>query len=222
MYDLDGVLADSADSVFRDFENENQIRVYPYKIDSWEYLTYIAKTSNLSDSQISNAESGWYDPEILGRAKRYSYTRPLVSLTMKLAGVDNNFVLTSRNSNIPMMKDKTNSWINKHFGKFPDENRLIWDPNSGMKASEFKAEEIKKRAKMFDWVVFMDDSGRYTKAALNVGCENILAINIPLGVIKPSFDHERLIVVGRYPEESQSMYPLYWAFKKAATDLKRY
>ena len=103
--------------------------------------------------------------------------------------------------------------------EIPLENLLIRQTEE-IKEAQFKVDEIGKAAERARWVVFLDDSTKYIKGVLDSGITNCLAINVPLGVIKPDFKHDRLVTIGRYPYELQGMYPLLYSINKALSGIK--
>jgi len=221
VYDLDGMLFYTTYDVFQNFSIETGIDIYPKDVDRWDYLEYVATESGLDQDTVKKARAKWFDPKIIGRnAKRYSYTKPLVRLTTTLAGPENNYLLTSRPTNIPEMKEETELLIKKHFPIIPIQNLSMYNPDAGIQAPETKAIELVKLAPRYDWLIFMDDSVDNIRKALDTGLDNLVAINVPQGVIIPDFDDDRLITLGRYPNEIQSMYPLYNAFKCAVGERK--
>lgn len=212
IYDADGILVYSAEKVFSNFENKHGIKVSPRDIDGWTYLTNVAHSYGLDEDSIKSAEDDWYNSDVLESSKRYLYSRPLVNLTIGLVGAERNFILTSRE---PNLAEGTYRWFGKHFPELPEENILIRDQNSGLSGTRFKVKNVGEFAAKADWVVFIDDSLKYIKAVVDANIPNCLAINVPQGIVRPDFIHDRLITIGRYPEEIQGMYPAYQAFKKA-------
>ncbi|OGM21589.1 hypothetical protein A2771_01225 [Candidatus Woesebacteria bacterium RIFCSPHIGHO2_01_FULL_38_26b] len=206
LYDLDGILAYSAEKVLGNFRDRTGIDVRPYKIDSWEYLKRVAIENKLTQQIIDTSEDDWYNSGVMELARRYLYARPLVKLTVSKYGAERNFALTSRPSSF---KESSKRWLIKEIPKFPVKNLLIREEESSYNGSEFKIEKIKDFSPLVDWIVFIDDSTDYVRGVLESGIDNCLAINVPQGVIKPDFNHEHLIVIGRHPGQMQSMYPLY-------------
>lgn len=212
IYDADGVLVYSAERVFESFEKRYGIKVSPKDINAWNYLTNVAAEKGLSDESVTDAEKDWYNSSVLESSRRYLHAKPLVNLTVKLAGKEKNLVLTSRE---PYLAEGTYRWFDRNFPMLLRNNILIRNSDSEISGTRFKVNSVRERAGQADWVVFMDDSTKYIKAVLDAGIPNCLAILIPQGVVKPEFSHDHLITVGRFPEEMQGMYPLYSAFKKA-------
>jgi hypothetical protein len=137
--------------------------------------------------------------------------RSAVEQTIHYQGPQNNFVLTSRES---YFKPSTFRWVAKQYPGIPKENVLIRDVDT-VKPTFFKADNLARHAKSAPWVVLVDDSTKYIQAALDAGIPNLLAINIPLGKTMPEFSHKQLVVIKRYPEEIQAMYPFYNAVDRA-------
>lgn len=219
IYDADGILVYSAEKVFNNFEIKHGIKVFPKDIDGWTYLTDVATKHGLDQESIGSAENDWYDTDVLESSKRYLHTKPIVNLTIALAGAEKNLVLTSRE---PHLADGTYRWFRKNFPRLPSSNILIREEDSGVSGTRFKVDCLREYASRANWVVFMDDSTKYIKAVLDADIQNCLAINVPQGVVQPDFVHDRLITVGRYPKEIQGMYPLYFAFKKAIQERSSY
>ncbi|MCX6705104.1 MAG: hypothetical protein NT162_02085 [Candidatus Woesebacteria bacterium] len=214
VYDIDGILANSAKIVYKRFTEKTGVEALPYKIDRWDYLTELSKDAGLDEDTIKHAEDEWFKSEILGTSQRYLYIGPVVEKTVNYYGADKNFVLTSRN---PYLKDSTIDWFAKEFPKIKKENIFI--RGSGgidlVNSAKFKVEKLQMLARKAPWVVFVDDSTDFVKAVLDDGIKNCLVVNIPQGKIMPDFEHERLIVIKRFPDEIQAMYPLMYAIDKA-------
>lgn len=212
-FDEDGILADTPKVVLKKFEKRTGITADPSKIDSWDYLTRLAREANLSQYAIEHAEDDWYRAESLSRATRYLYMRPVTRKTVSLFGNENNFVLTSRE---PFLGKSTIRWNQTQYPEIPRENILIRKTDK-IKPTEFKVEQMAIRASKNSWVILVEDSTKYVKAVLQADIKNLLVIHIPLGVIKPDFEDDRLILIRRYPGILQAMYPLMDAIEKAVT-----
>jgi hypothetical protein len=71
--DIDGILLDSASPVVKDFSNRTGIELSPCEIDSWTWLTQAARENGLPEDIVSSAEQGWFDPEIIGKARPHMF-----------------------------------------------------------------------------------------------------------------------------------------------------
>lgn len=214
VYDIDGILIDTPKIVLNKFTEKTGIRTNPVDIDKWNYLSELAENSGLSKDVIEHANDDWFRPEVLARAHRYLYIKSLVQKTVNYYGPQRNFVLTSRN---PYFKLSTINHFSYELPEIKSENIFIRD-NGGVDmtvAANFKTEKIRDLAIKAPWVFFVDDSPDFSEAVLRDGPENCLVINIPLGKTKPTLPHERLIVIKRFPEDLQAMYPLKFMVDKA-------
>lgn len=211
LYDADGLLVDSARSVFRDFRQRTGIQVFPKDIDRWDMLTETARKNSLPESLISTAENAWFDPDTLENSPLYLYAKPTLLETMHKVGKEKNFILTSRK---PYLRTATENWMRKWVPELPLGQLLIRSDDQ-VKETVFKAGQVAKYAEISDWVVFLDDSTKYVKAVLDSGIKNCFVINVPMGKTEVDFNHENLLVVGRHPEDLQAMYPLYTLFRKS-------
>lgn len=212
VYDIDGILAYSARSVFDDFIRKTGVYVHPAEIDEFDFLTKIAKSHGVNGSQLAQANDGWYDPEILLKAPRYFYIRPVVQQSLRLAGPERNFVLTARKSSL---KESTLKWFDRELPEMPPQNIIIRE-NGGTKSIPFKVENLTRLSKLAPWVIYTEDALDYVKAALAAGIPNLLVVNIPQGKIWPSFRHDNLILLNRYTVKSQAMYPFHDTISRAA------
>lgn len=213
VYDIDGILANSAKKVFKNFSIKTGINVSPELATGWDYLTEIATKEKLSPEVIAAAESDWYDPDVLRASQRFLHIKPTVLRTIDIAGRDNNYVLTSRN---PGLKDSTFDWLNRELPVFKAENVLIREDKS-IDSVAFKTQNLSRLSSLAPWVVFIDDAMSYIKGALEAKLPNLVVINIPQGLEMPDFTHDNLIVIKRYPERLQAMYPLYDAITRASS-----
>jgi hypothetical protein len=211
VYDIDGILANSPKIVLKNFTEKYEIRTNPAEIASLDYLTRLAKKAGFSEDVIKHAEDGWYKPEVLLAAQRYLYIRPVVRKTVSYYGSKNNSVLTSRNPDLEM---PTLNWFNREVPEIKNENILIRKKGDPMSGADFKVKNLRGLAAVAPWVVFVDDATDFTKAAIEANIDNCLVVNIPLGKIMPDFRHERLIIIKRYPEEIQAMYPFMYVIDK--------
>jgi hypothetical protein len=211
VYDIDGILANSADKVLKKFSDEYGIATDPAKINGWGYLTGLAKAAGWPAERIEHAEDYWYDPQLLLEVRKYLYIKPVVSKTIGLFGAERNYVLTSRN---PEFKDLTLKWLAREYPEILAENIMIRD-NKKIDPAEFKAKCLWWLAKTAPWVIFIDDATDFVKSALNLKIDNLVAVNIPQGTVMPDFSSDQLVVIKRYPEEIQAMYPLMYAIDKA-------
>ena len=99
--------------------------------------------------------------------------------------------------------------LSEEFPEIKPENILIRE-NGGtdlVDSAKFKVDRLRELSKKAPWVVFVDDSTDFVHAVLTDGIQNCLVINVPQGKIIPGFKHERLVVINRYPEKYQAMYP---------------
>lgn len=214
VYDIDGILINSAKEVYRRFTEKNGILAEPAEINRWDYLTELSKKAGLAKDTIKHAEDDWFKADVLSVSQRYLYIRPALDMTIKYYGADRHFVLTSRN---PYLKTSTVDTLIHEFPKIKTENIFIRD-NGGIDlvdSAKFKVEKLQMLAKKAPWVVFVDDSIDFVKAVLDDGIENCLVVNIPQGKTMPDFRHERLIVIKRFPEEIQAMHPFMHAVERA-------
>lgn len=203
-YDIDGILADSPKVVYEKFKEENNIDIKPSQTDSWNYLNKVAHENGIPFEKIIYIQDDWYNPDVLFKAQPYLYIRPVVEKTLKLFTPERNFILTARN---PNLKSSTINWINLKYPKILTNNILIRE-DKNMDSSKYKMNEILPRAKNAPWVIFIEDTPEYIKSLLDLKIDNLVVINIPIGQRKPDFKDPRMIVVKRYPEDIQAMYPL--------------
>lgn len=212
VYDIDGILANSAKIVFKNFSQKTGIDVNPNLATGWDYLTEIATKENLDPEVIAAAESDWYDPDVLRASQRFLHIKPTVYKTIDMVGPDRNYVLTSRN---PSLKDSTMDWLNRELPVFKPENILIRTDKS-VDSVVFKTQNLVSLSRLAPWVVFIDDAMSYVKGALDANLPNLVVVNIPQGLEMPDFTHDNLIVMKRFPERLQAMYPLYDAISRAS------
>lgn len=203
VYDIDGILIDSPAKIFGNFTKRTGIYADPTEIDRLDYLTHLARISGLDEEIVKHAEDEWYMPEPLRAAHRYLYIKPVVERTLRLYGPGKNYILTSRN---PGLKEITLESIGKNFPGILPENILITEDDEVDRAV-FKAKNLKKLAKIAPWVIFVDDSVDFAKAALGNGTKNCIVVNIPTGKTVPGFEHERLVYIKRFPARLQAMWP---------------
>lgn len=203
VYDIDGILANSAKIVFADFVKKTGIYASPLEINEWNFLSSLAKKLGLTTEQILHADDGWYDPELLLAAETYLYIKPVVQRTTSLVGPDNNFVLTSRNFRL---RDSTNKWVGRKFPEILEQNILMRDSDL-IGATEFKVDNLDRLSKVGPWVVFIDDALDFVDASLKAKIPNLVVVNIPMGKYWPNFRHDQLILINRYPKRIQAMYP---------------
>jgi hypothetical protein len=214
VYDIDGIVTNSAKVVYRRWTEKTGVEALPHKIDRWDYLTKLAREAALSKDVIEHAEDDWFKPEVLQAAQLNLYIRPVIEKTIRYYGPDKNFVLTSRN---PSLKESTVNYFAREFPKIKKENILIREEGGIdlVDSAKFKVENLKILAEKAPWVVFVDDAIDFVKAVLNDGIKNCLVINIPQGKIMPDFEHERLIVIKRFPDKLQAVYPFLDAVGRA-------
>lgn len=211
VYDIDGILAYSAEKVLKRFSDEYGIPTSPAETNGWGYLTNLAKAAGLPTEKIEHAEDFWYDPQLLLTVRKYLYMKPVVSKTIDLFGAEKNYVLTSRG---PKFNDSTLIWLAREYPEIPAENLMIRN-DAKIDSAEFKTGCLRWLAKTAPWVVFIDDAIDFTKAAIDANIKNCLVINIPQGKVMPDFSHERLIVIKRFPDEIQAMHPFMHAIERA-------
>lgn len=214
VYDIDGILANSAKIVLRNFNEKFGLSVESSDIDGWDFLTNILKQKGFPESDIEHAKDDWYDASVLVRSQRNLYTRPLVKKTVNYYGSGNNFILTSRNSEF---ESATREWFGREFPEILPDNILIRKTGGADLAdsAKFKVDSLKSLSEKFPWVIFIDDSIDFTKAVCEAGLPNCLVVNAPQGKIMPDFNYPNLFVVKRFPDSLQAMYPLMHAFEKA-------
>lgn len=209
IFDADGIIVNSPAEVYRIFNTKVSsfdVTVNPMDADHFHYLTKIAKLNNLPQEVIEKAEEDWYKNMPLYRSEPYDGMRKVVDETIGLSGRNRNYVLTAR---MPKLSRATHLWFCLNLPKkIPQDNILIRGKNSSVKSDAFKVGKIKEKAETTTWVVFFDDSTKFVKSVSDANIDNCVVVNVPIGKIRPDFSHERLIVLGRYPEKEQSMYPL--------------
>lgn len=205
-YDGDGILFNSPEVVLKDFTNKTGIATHQKNIDDWNYLAILAEKNGYSIAEADDLQCGWYSPTILAEAKRYLYMKPVVAETIKRFGSERNFVLTARK---PELTDSTRYSLKKNYPEIVLENLLIRDKtNMDIESSVFKSRILKEKAELAPWVILVDDTSENMEAAIEAKIDNLLMIYIPLGKINVDFKHPQLITIKRFPDESQSMYPL--------------
>ncbi len=213
-YDGDGILLNSPKVVLENFTCKTGINTHQKDIDDWNYLAILAKKNGYSTESANNLQSGWYDPELLKKAGRYLYMRPVVQETVKRFGRERNFVLTAR---MPELMDSTRYSLRKNYSDIPVENLLIRDEtNVGVESSIFKSQKLREKAELSPWVILIDDTSENIQAAIEAKIDNLLLIYVPLGRISVDFKHPQVVTIKRFPEESQSMYPLMDAIGKVS------
>jgi hypothetical protein len=212
VYDVDGLLINTSKMVIERFNEKNNTDINPVNIDDWNYLSNYAKSAGLAKDVIEHAEDDYYDPDLLLTARRFLYMRPVVQKTVRYYGADRNFVLTSRN---PNLRDSTISLLSREFPEFKTENIFIRNGHEQVGVVDFKTRNLKELAKKAPYVVFVDDSVEFTRAAINTDMPNCLVVNIPQGKVMPDFRDERLIIIKHFPNEIQAMYPLLDSINRA-------
>ena len=212
VYDIDGIIANSPKVVLKNFADKHGIKVSAAEIDGWDYLTNVAKRSGLDADAVKNAEKDWYDASVLLKAPKYLYIKPVIQMTMRYYGSERNFVLTSRNYTLD---ESSYDWFKREEPELRNENILIRKEGDSRSAEAFKVDNLKRLAKLAPYVVFVDDSIDFVKAVLDDGIKNCLVVNIPQGKVMPDFQHKRLIVIKRFPNEIQAMHPFMHAVERA-------
>lgn len=216
VYDIDGIIANSPKVVLKNFTDKHGIKVSAAEIDGWDYLTNVAKRSGLDADAVKNAEKDWYDAGVLLKAQKYLYIKPVIQMTMRYYGSERNFVLTSRNYTLD---ESSYDWFKREEPDIKSENILIRKEGDSRSAETFKVDNLKRLAKLAPHVVFVDDSIDFVKAVLDDGIKNCLVVNIPQGKVMPDFEHERLIVIKRFPDEIQAMHPFMHAVERAISSI---
>lgn len=215
LYDADGIVIDSPRQVISQFNkqvlSQFGIETDPSEVDRWGYLTYFSQLNDLPYEVILKAEDDWYDSETLEKSPRYSWIKPVLLSSLNKSGINRNFILTAR---LPELKQTTVDWFSKHFPDFDSDNILIRESLTD-DPSTFKAETVAFFAEKYPQVIVYEDSVEYSKAILDEELPNCIVILVPLGNIRPGFDNDNLIVLRRYPNELQAMYPLYDLVKRA-------
>lgn len=220
VYDNDGIISDTSKEVYKRFSQKYGILVKTSDIDGWTYLTDVARSTGLSEDDIGHAEDDFYSPDVLEKSQNILYIKPVIQKTISYYGAKNNFILTSRDSEF---KDVTISWFKRKFPEFLPGNILIRDGKKEITGEEFKVESLKELALKAPWVVFVDDALKFVKAVLDApDIENCLVVNIPQGKVMPDFRHERLVVIKRFPDRIQAVYPLMDALDRALNGTKPY
>lgn len=212
VFDMDGILANSAKIVLAKFTEKTGVAVKPSEIDGWDFLTNLARKSGLSEETIEHAEDDWYKAEVLGNAQRYLYIRPVIQKTVGYYGSANNFVLTSRNHTL---RESTSSWFRQKLPEIHDENIIMRKEGDLRKSVPFKVDNLRIFAEAAPWIIFIDDNIDFIKGSLEAKIPNCLTVYVPLGKNMPDIRHERLILIKRYPNEIQAMYPLMDAIGRA-------
>lgn len=212
VYDVDGLLINTSKIVIDRFNKKNNVNLNPADIDDWNYLSNFSKKMGFGKDIVEHSEDDYYDARVLIAAQRFLYMRPVVRRTIGHYGVDRNFILTSRNANL---RDSTSKLIGREFPEFKAENILIRRDGDLIGGADFKVKNLKELAERAPWLVFIDDSVEFTKAAVDADLPNCLVVNIPQGKTMPDFRHERLVIIKRYPNEIQAMYPLMDAVNRA-------
>lgn len=209
LIDADGIIINSPKKILGNFENKYGIKIDPAKIDRWDILIETAKINKFPKDVVATVNDEWFQPEPLLASQPYLYIRPLLIRLINRYGLENNYILTSRN---PDLENCTTEWFNRHFLELS--NNILIRKDVILDGGNFKVEEITKRARDHEWVVFIDDSLNFTKQVVESNIENVFVINVPLGVARPDFESKNLLVMGRYPIGLQAMYPLYNLFDR--------
>jgi hypothetical protein len=212
IFDTDGILANSPKVVFKMFNEKYGVHADPAEMDRQYYLTYLANELNLGKDAVEHAEDNWYKPEVLLRAQRYLWAKPIILKVINGHGYDGCKILTSRN---PSFKKITLNWYSREIPEIRHENILIRNEKFDGHSAEFKVQSVESLAKKAPWVVFIDDFDKFCHSVLDADVKNCLVIYAPWGKIVPRPNHERLVVVGRHPQSLQAMYPLYDAINRA-------
>lgn len=212
VFDNDGIISNTSKIVYKNFSDKNGILVKPSEISSWTHLTDIARNAGLDENAINHAEDDFYNSKVLEKAQSLLYIKPVIKRTVAYYGPERNFILTSRNAEF---KDVTVSWFERKFPEFMPENILVRERTDDVTGEDFKIRKLREIAASAPWVVFIDDGLKFVEATLNAGIENCLVVNVPQGKTMPDFTNEHLIVIKRFPDELQAMYPLMDAIDRA-------
>lgn len=206
IFDSDGVKINSPKKVLGIYNSKNNHVLRQHEIDCWDFMTQQGMLHGLSYDEANKFEELWYKPEVLGDSEPYLFMRPLIRMLARRRDPNKTFVLTARK---PHLKEATIESYKCHFPQIPEENILIRE-NELMGSEAFKKVEIKKRMPC----IFVEDSFANLEPILNdPAFANCLCVHVPLGLVKPNFHHERLIVLKRFPLIEQGMRPLYEMFK---------
>lgn len=214
-YDGDGILFNTPKVVLKRFTKETGIATNQSEIDSWDFLTELATKAGLPSDVVKHVEDGWYDPNTLYEATRYLYMKSVVGKTIARFGNSRNFVLTARE---PFLTDSTRASLIKNYPEIPLENLLIRNSSEvNIGSSDFKVSKLSEMAKIAPWVILIDDAEENVKSMLNTDIKNLLVVNVPLGKTTVNIQDPRLVVIKRFPEDIQAMYPLMDAIDRVTT-----
>jgi hypothetical protein len=211
--DSDMVDVNSAHSVFGTINQKYPgADLHPMNVDRWDYVsTMLAMGGHEQDKNI--AEAAWYDAAVLASSPRQLFSRPLIRMLNGHVGKENLYVLTARE---PYLKDITQEWYSTEMPGLVIESNILIRSDDTEDSVAFKVKTISRLAKMYDWVLYFEDAGKYVEAVLSEpGLENCFVVQHPLGKTEPTKAHDRLAVIGRYPAGCQGMYPSWLYVSKA-------
>ncbi len=212
VFDNDGIFSDTSKIVYKNFSDKYGKIVKPDETSCWAYLTDVARKAGFDDDVVRHAEDDFYNPDVFKNAQPILYIKPVIQKTLAFYGPERNYILTARN---PEFKDITVSWFKDKFPEVKPENILIREKGSRIDGEKFKIGKLKELALKAPWIVFVDDALQFVQAAVEADIPNCLIINVPQGVTKLDFSHKHLIVIKRFPDALQAMYPLMDAINRA-------
>ena len=211
-WDLDAILGDTPKSIFDKFNKNNpyNIAANTWEIDRFDYLT--ALVENIGYLDHDDLEADWFKNIPLYRAKSYKYAKMALDIAIRVSGIKNNYILTSR---LPKLERATNLWVKREHPGFDKNNILIRKKDDPRSSVDFKVDSLMKYSGNNHHIVLIEDQERYIDASLKADITNMLVIGVPLGVMRYSTCDNRLLVLSRYPVEEQEMLPLYTLFQNA-------
>lgn len=208
IYDADGIIVNLPASVVPDFNRLTGLKYHPSLIENWKSLQDEVVMRASKKHLAGVAQNGWYDVGLVKIAPAYIYGLRLAKLTLGIWGPANNFVLTAR-TKYPELAPATREWFSEKLPKMRTGN---------IKFNHKKGPEVAELAMRLDWLVYFEDSSENIEDVLagEQPVKNCTVVQVPLGKIQPDFFHDQLIVVNRYPQLIQEMYPAYRLVKEAA------
>jgi hypothetical protein len=211
-WDLDQILGNSTKSVYEIFNKTNPYKINAniWEVDKLDYLTSLVENAGYLNH--GDLEVNWFKNIPLYRAKRYEYSKMALDIAVKVSGIENNFILTSR---LPKLERATNLWVQREFPEFDKGNILIRKKDDPRNSIDYKIESLKEHSDNNHSVVLIEDQERYINAALRADIQNLLVIGVPVGVIRYSIQDNSLLTLSRYPFKEQEMLPLYTLFQNA-------
>ena len=206
VWDIDGILIDTPKSVL-DLANKkyNFIKpANPWETDEFDFLTKLGRISGFNDKVLESMEADWYKSFPMYKASPYEGIPEALEMAIDRAGPENNFVLTSRK---PKLERATNLLIAREFPRIPCKNILI-RKNLNLSGKEFKMKGLKSLSDFDGVTILLDDVDEYIKAATEIHLDNLYMIAVPVGKLPITVEDPHLLVLERYPLESQGMLPL--------------